>query len=146
LFPNGETFICLGGTENTFEFWSEVNNYTDSSGSNPFEELCRAALAALSLPQSNAEVERLFSQMGMVKSKLRNIMSLHTLNSILLVRYGLKLAADTCYQHKLPGEVQQQFGTTAAYSFKATPSSTAVSSSVTMQLDSEDEVDFLANL
>ena len=77
---------------------------------------------------------------------LRNWMSLHTLKSILLVLYGSKLACDTCYQHKLPGEVQQQFGTTAACSFKATPSSTAGSSSVTMQLDSEDEEDFLANL
>ncbi|XP_055734319.1 uncharacterized protein LOC129821080 [Salvelinus fontinalis] len=133
-------------TENTVEFWSEVNNYTDSSGSNPFEELFKAALAALSLPHSNAEVQWLFSQMIVVKSKLRNRMSLYNLNSILLVRYGLKLAGDTCYQHKLRSEVLQQFGTTAAYSFKATPSSTAGSSSVTMQLDSEDEEDFLANL
>ena len=46
----------------------------------------------------------------------------------------------------LPSEVLQQFGPTAAYSFKATPPSTAGSSSVTMQLDSEDEEDFLANL
>lgn len=95
-------------TENTIEFWSEVSNYTDSSGSNPFEELCKAALAALSLPHSNAEVERLFSQMSVVKSKLRNRMSLHTLNSILLVRYGLKPAGETCYQHKLPSVVLQQ--------------------------------------
>jgi hypothetical protein len=116
-------------TENTVEFWSEVNNYTDSSGSNPFEKLCKAALSLL---HSNEEVERLFSQISVVKSKLRNRMSLHTLNSILLVRYGLKLAGDTCYQHKLPSEVLQQFGTTAAYSFKATPSSTAGSSSVTI--------------
>ena len=84
--------------------------------------------------------------MSVVKSKLRNRMSLHTLNSILLVLYGLKLAGDTCYQHKLPSEVLQQFGTTAVYSFKATPSSTAGSSSVTMQLDSEDDEGLLANL
>ena len=48
-------------TENTVQFWNEVNNYTDSSGSNPFEELCKAALAALSLLHSNAEVERLIN-------------------------------------------------------------------------------------
>ncbi|KAI4797407.1 hypothetical protein KUCAC02_025136 [Chaenocephalus aceratus] len=46
----------------------------------------------LSLSHSNAEVERLFRQMSVVKSKLRNRMSLQTLNSILYVRYGLKLA------------------------------------------------------
>lgn len=133
-------------TENTIEFWSEVYNYIDASGSKPFEELCKAALAALSLPHSNAEVERLFSQMSVVKSKLRNRLSLHTLNSILLVLYGLKLAGDTCYQHKLPNDILQQFGTTAAYSFKAIPSSSADTSSLTEQLDSEDEDDLLANL
>lgn len=53
---------------------------------------------------------------------------------ILLVRYGLKLAGDACYQHKLPSEVLQQFGTTAAYSFKAMPSF----SDDTSSLDSED--------
>jgi hypothetical protein len=42
----------------------------------------------------------------------------------------------------LPSEVLQQFGPTAAYSFKATTPSTAGSSSVTMQLDSEDEGGF----
>ncbi|XP_031733330.1 uncharacterized protein LOC116399955 [Anarrhichthys ocellatus] len=131
-------------TENTVEFWSEVKHYRDTSGSNPFEELCKAALAALSLPHSNAEVERLFSQMSVVKSKLRNRMLLHTLNSILLVRYGLKLAGDTCYQHKLPSEVLEQFGTKTAYGFKVTPSSSAGSSSVTMQLDSEDEEVFFS--
>lgn len=84
--------------------------------------------------------------MSVVKSKLRNRMSLHTLNSILLVQYGPKLAGETCYQHKLPIEVMQQFGTTAAFSLKATPSSSADSSLMTMQLESEDEKDFLANL
>ncbi|CAB1415722.1 unnamed protein product, partial [Pleuronectes platessa] len=43
-------------------------------------------------PHSNAGVERLFSQMSVVKSKLRNRMSLQTLKSILCVGYGLKLS------------------------------------------------------
>ncbi len=81
-----------------------------------------AAVSVLSLPHSNAEVERLFSQMSVVKNKLRNWMSLHTLNSILYVRYGLKLSGEACYEHKLPDNVLQLFGTSAAYSFKAGPS------------------------
>lgn len=46
---------------NTISFWSEVFNYTDASGLNPFTELSSLAIRLLVLPWSNAEVERLFS-------------------------------------------------------------------------------------
>ncbi|KAJ4934815.1 hypothetical protein JOQ06_007597 [Pogonophryne albipinna] len=83
------------GTKNTLGFWVEVWKFRDAADNNPFHELTMAAVSVLSLPHSNAEVERLFSQMSVVKSKLRNWMSLQTLNSILYVRYGLKLPANT---------------------------------------------------
>ena len=61
--------------------------------------------------------------MSVVKSKLRNRMSLQTLNSILPVhRYGLKLSGEACYEHQLPDNVLELFGTSAAYSFKSAPS------------------------
>lgn len=103
-------------------FWTEVHQFKDAAGSNPFKELSMAAVSVLSLPHSNAEIERVFSQMGVVKTKLRNRMSLETLNSILYVRYGLKLAGEACFEHKLPDSVLRQFGTSVAYSFKAAPS------------------------
>ena len=60
---------------NTEKFWSEVGHYKDASGSNPFLELYRCAISVLILPHSNAEIERVFSCMNYVKSKLRNSMS-----------------------------------------------------------------------
>lgn len=42
---------------NTQKFWSEVSNYRDASGSNPFSELSEFATRLLVLPWSNAEVE-----------------------------------------------------------------------------------------
>ncbi|CAL9702146.1 unnamed protein product [Knipowitschia caucasica] len=109
-------------TNNTVGFWSEIWKFRDAADINPFQELAMAAVSVLSLPHSNAEVERVFSQMSVVKSKLRNRMSLQTLNSILYVRYGLKLCGEACYEHKLPDNVLQLFGTSAAYSFKSAPS------------------------
>ncbi|KAL0195174.1 hypothetical protein M9458_008746, partial [Cirrhinus mrigala] len=79
-------------TKNTMSFWSEIMKFRDAADINPFQELAMAAVSVLSLPHSNAEVERVFSQMSVVKSKLRNRMSLQTLNSILYIRYGLKLS------------------------------------------------------
>ena len=41
---------------NTLGFWSEIWKFRDAAGINLFQEL---AMATLSLPQSNAEVEYL---------------------------------------------------------------------------------------
>ncbi|KAF2351406.1 hypothetical protein FHG87_017842, partial [Trinorchestia longiramus] len=46
--------------ENTENFWLEVNQYQDASGVNPFKELSNCAMNLLLLPNSNAEVERVF--------------------------------------------------------------------------------------
>ena len=72
------------------------------------------------LPRLNALTG---SSVLVVKSKLRNRMSLQTLNSILYIRYGLKqsglkLSGDACFEHQLPDHVLKLFGTSAAYSFK----------------------------
>ena len=108
--------------KNTLSFWSEIWRFRDAAGLNPFQELAMAAVAVLSLPHSNAEVERVFSQMSVVKTKLRNRMSLQTLNSILYIRYGLKLSGEACFEHQLPDHILKLFGTSPAYSFKAAPS------------------------
>ncbi|KAH9376516.1 hypothetical protein HPB48_006601 [Haemaphysalis longicornis] len=47
-------------------------------------------MSMLVLPYSNAEVERTFSQLKIVKSKLRNKMKPETRNAIFVVRAGLK--------------------------------------------------------
>ncbi|CAI6354474.1 unnamed protein product [Macrosiphum euphorbiae] len=55
---------------NTTKFWKEVDDYVDASGNNHFNELCKLSKRIIVLPFSNADVERLFSQMNIVKSKL----------------------------------------------------------------------------
>ena len=57
--------------DNTEAFWSEVGEYKDASGCNPFLELFQCAISALILPHSNAEIERVFSAMNYVKSKTK---------------------------------------------------------------------------
>ena len=61
---------------NTEKFWSEVGDYKDASGLNPFLELYQCAISVLILPHLNAEIERVFSCMNYVKSKLKNSISL----------------------------------------------------------------------
>ncbi|QQP39542.1 Uncharacterized protein FKW44_020460, partial [Caligus rogercresseyi] len=77
-------------------FWVEVFNYRDSSGEQAFRDLAQFALSLLAMPLSNADVERVFSQMALVKSKLRYRMGQETLSSILHVRYGLRWQGKCC--------------------------------------------------
>ena len=61
----------------------------DSSGICRFENIFKFAKAMLSLPFSDACVERIFLQLhSIVKNKLRNRMQCKLLNAVLQVRYG----------------------------------------------------------
>ena len=55
------------------------------TGSNPFNAFFECAKSALILPHSNADIERMFSAMNYIKSKLRNKMKLPLLNSVLYI-------------------------------------------------------------
>jgi len=125
---------------NTISFWGEVFNYTDASGLNPFTELSSLAIRLLVLPWSNAEVERLFSQMNIVKTKLRNKMGPKLLDSILTVRTGLKRSKVCCSEYQLPPEVLKQMGTSFYYNknMKDTCSTSNKGTMGTIEANNED--------
>jgi len=79
----------MGTHRDTVKFWAEVLTYKDAGNNNPFNSLALFAIQILSLPWSNAEVERAFSQMNIVTNKLRNRLHLNTLNAILRIRFVL---------------------------------------------------------
>ena len=88
-------------------FWREVFHYKDPSDNNPFEELSQFAITTLILPHSNAEVERVFSAMNNIKSKLRNRMEYRILTALLTIKFGL-IRSDKC----------QKIGTLESYASK----------------------------
>lgn len=76
-------------------------NYKKSVNENPFQELLEFTLEVVILPQSHAEVERLFSTMNLVKSKLRNLMQLPMLTAIL----SIKRYNQYCSTFQLPVDI-----------------------------------------
>lgn len=85
----------------TTAFWIEVHKYRDAASLQPFRELRKLAMSLLLLPHSNADVERVFSIMSTVRTKLRNKMCNDTLNAI-SVRNYLKQHGNACYSYPLP--------------------------------------------
>jgi len=70
----------------TIKFWSCVWNIKDGANHRIFQDLAKFVLSALSLPLSNAVVERLFSVLSIVKTKLRNKLEIEMLEALLRVR------------------------------------------------------------
>lgn len=75
------------------DFWAEVQGDTDAAGNKRFPNVCKLALSG---PISNAAVERAFSLYSVVKTKLRNRLSLPTIQSIMTVRYNLNIFHKSC--------------------------------------------------
>lgn len=90
---------------NTLLFWNEVRKCRDAAGLNPFKELVDFAIRMLVLPYSNATVERIFSQMNIVKNKQRNRMQTEMVNAILTIRFGLRRHEKCCHDYVFPNDV-----------------------------------------
>ena len=69
----------------------EVQNAT---GREAFASLARYALACLSMPPSNAAVDRIFSTVTVTKTKLKNKMEMPMLHAL------LRIKTDLCFQKK----------------------------------------------
>ncbi|XP_023239670.1 uncharacterized protein LOC111638243 [Centruroides sculpturatus] len=112
-------------TSSTINLWMEVAQYQDVARENPFQDLVNFVLKILLLPHSNAQIEHLFSQMNIVKTKLWNRLNIISLSSILTTRYGLKRLGKCSYDYELPANVIRKIGTIKSYQhlqFEAKPS------------------------
>ncbi|XP_037945175.1 uncharacterized protein LOC119677758 [Teleopsis dalmanni] len=75
---------------NTEEFYAEVSEDKDAAGNSRFKNVAKFATSLLSLPFSNASVERAFSIYSIIKNKLRNKLSPEMLQALMMVRYTLQ--------------------------------------------------------
>ncbi|KAG7309972.1 hypothetical protein JYU34_004494, partial [Plutella xylostella] len=85
LLPNINTFTGLEiGSWKVDEFWVKVHDETNC------KTLANFALDVLCLPHSNADCERVFSEVNNMKTKSRNKLITSTVNGALLARQAVK--------------------------------------------------------
>ena len=77
-------------------FWTKAVTVKNAGGESVLKDLAHFALKAYSLPISNALVERVFSTVTSVKTKLRNRMGLELLTSILRIKTSLQQKGICC--------------------------------------------------
>lgn len=97
---------CLN---DVISFWAEVNEQRNSMNQKRFSNIASLALALLSLPFSSASVERIFSQMNVVHSKLRNRLNVRSVEALLQIKYGLKLQSQTCVNFEHTSDMIKNF-------------------------------------
>ncbi|KAK4315603.1 hypothetical protein Pmani_013167 [Petrolisthes manimaculis] len=100
---------CLGST---VSFWAEVNDHKTSAGEKKIPNVASLALSLLSLPLSNASIEIIFSQMNVVHSKLRNRLTVRSVEAILQIRYGLSLQSLSCVTFMPSPDMLENFSAT----------------------------------
>lgn len=103
-------------TQHTEEFWVEVYNFKNAVGDRTFCHVSKLALGIMSLPFSNAVVERAFSQVAIIKDKLRNRLAINTAESILRVRYTMM---DGCINFQPSEKMLKKFNSEKMYSSSA---------------------------
>lgn len=76
---------------NLLQFWSMVDKTNNSSDGKPmFGHLMALVKYILILPHSSAAAERIFSQLNLIKNKLRNRLNILTIASALAIKEALK--------------------------------------------------------
>ena len=78
-------------------YWYRVGQLKDASGMQLYPLLAKLAKAVLIIPHGNADVERMFSHMGLTKTKLRNCLNVDTLTALLQLQINVK---DPCFSFK----------------------------------------------
>ena len=71
-------------------YWHRVAQITDSLGKLRYPLLTKLAKSVLIIPHGNADIERMFSHLGLNKTKLRNSLSVDTLTALLRLQFNIK--------------------------------------------------------
>ncbi|KAK7791957.1 hypothetical protein R5R35_004580 [Gryllus longicercus] len=102
-------------SDSTEQLWLEISEIQNSCGNSRFKHISDFVFALLSIPFSNAAVERCFSVLNVIKDKLRNRMAITTADCILRVRYGM---AGGCQQFAPSPSMLKKFNTENMYESK----------------------------
>ncbi|XP_026685955.1 uncharacterized protein LOC113471198 isoform X2 [Diaphorina citri] len=104
-------------TDSTETFWSHVNTIKNSAGDKRYQHILELVLPLLCIPFSNAAVERSFSVMNIIKSKIRNRMSILTTDAILRVRY---VCQNECHKFSPTKKMLDKFCSEVVYNTEET--------------------------
>lgn len=98
------------------EFWSKILHLSEPQ----FQNLAKFVLEVLSLPHANADSERIFSAVNLIKTKQRNRLLTSTINSTLLAKECISRKHSNCTRFKPTPEMIAKIKKPSDYEKNAT--------------------------
>jgi len=98
-------------------FWNELLNLKLLCEDNVLKNLSEFVLSLLSIPHANAECERLFSKVNLIKIKSRNRLNTDTIQGCLFTSQEIKTNFDNCTNFE-PSKKMLNCMTSSMYSSK----------------------------
>ncbi|KAK9872141.1 hypothetical protein WA026_016195 [Henosepilachna vigintioctopunctata] len=71
-------------------FWAKLLECEEGDQGTTFKNVSKFVLETISLPHSNADSERIFSKINLIKTKARNKMTISTVNCVLLAKQRVR--------------------------------------------------------
>lgn len=99
------------------KFWGAVGKIRDANGTAKYPNIANFAKALLCLPMSNASCERIFSQVNLNKTKIRNRFLNKHVSAIITTKEGIKEHGD-CVSFKPSKEMLKNMLTKSMYKEK----------------------------
>ena len=94
----------LAPDESSIVFWQKRLNAKNMDGSLKYPNLRKIVISMMSLPFSNASVERIFSLLNLIKTQSRNALKRETLVGLMHTHGGMKARNIHAHQMKLDAE------------------------------------------
>ncbi|KAK3918984.1 Zinc finger protein 862 [Frankliniella fusca] len=77
-------------------FWARIGKITDGEGNSKYAVLSEFVLSVLSIPHANADVERIFSKITLIRTRLRNRLITPTVEGLCLASECVKMRNKCC--------------------------------------------------
>lgn len=77
-------------------FWAKLLECEEGDQGMTFKNVSKFVLETISLPHSNADSERIFSKINLIKTKARNKMTISTVNGVLLAKQRVRGKENDC--------------------------------------------------
>lgn len=95
-------------------FWSRLAKISDGTGALQFSVLSTFMRTMLCLPHANVDVERLFSSVALIKTRVRNRLHTSTVRAILKTKQGVA-SAGGCVNFVPPAGAKDRMGSRILY-------------------------------
>ncbi|KAG6439431.1 hypothetical protein O3G_MSEX000767 [Manduca sexta] len=99
------------------KFWGAIGKMVDANGAPKYLNITNLAKALLCFPMSNASCERIFSQLNLNKTKIRNRFLNKHVSALLTIKEGIKEHGD-CVSFKPTKEMIKKMSIKSMYNYK----------------------------